>query len=343
VVLSLSPTSLSSPTMPPPIHVMVSRMTHLHVGLKGAVLRLFRFAPVAATTASFRSQTEPAIGSSATMGSSDDDDVESLNGAKQTNVGSKDQKNASDSMRVKYPVCWFEDEETGTALRWQLFAGVLYDLRRRPAGEEEETSSSSFTLPWKIRVHFSLYPSSQLLELDDSGEYGIMTTVERTFRNSLKQALFLQYASSKVAMNMNKLSHQKIWDAVVHSNYTLYQEVNTDLQAISGDVPERQPDEDRNNNNNNSKAAPPQQIPVRLLINHKPAIQRPCRDLTITLGDLLNEWIPESFLVDMKEPSEHLLSWSVQGIQPPLSASVLDLWKGLCHPDHFLYITLITR
>ena len=25
---------------------------------------------------------------------------------------------------LTYPICWFEDEESGTPLRWQLFAGV---------------------------------------------------------------------------------------------------------------------------------------------------------------------------------------------------------------------------
>lgn len=29
-----------------------------------------------------------------------------------------------------YPICWFEDEKTGTVLRWHIFIGVLYDLMR---------------------------------------------------------------------------------------------------------------------------------------------------------------------------------------------------------------------
>jgi len=45
IILSLAPSSLSSPTMPPPIHRMVSRMTFLHLGLSDAVIRFYKFAP----------------------------------------------------------------------------------------------------------------------------------------------------------------------------------------------------------------------------------------------------------------------------------------------------------
>lgn len=27
--------------------------------------------------------------------------------------------------KAPYPICWFEDEDTGKPLRWHLFAGVL--------------------------------------------------------------------------------------------------------------------------------------------------------------------------------------------------------------------------
>ena len=45
VHLTLAPTSLSSPTLPPPIHVLVPRNTYLHTGLQAAVQRLHPFAP----------------------------------------------------------------------------------------------------------------------------------------------------------------------------------------------------------------------------------------------------------------------------------------------------------
>ena len=45
--------------------------------------------------------------------------------------------------------------------------------------------------------------------------------------------------------------------------------------------------------------------------------------------------------VQPKNPQQ--ISWHVAGIVPPLNALVLDLWKTLSHPDHFLYIVLITN
>ena len=45
MILSLAPSSLSSPTIPPPIHVLLPRHTFLHLGLQEAVFRLQTFAP----------------------------------------------------------------------------------------------------------------------------------------------------------------------------------------------------------------------------------------------------------------------------------------------------------
>ena len=71
VIISLAPTSLSSPTIPPPIHVLLSRHTFLHIGLKHAVMRLHKFAP---PTISFsrRVVEEPDVGTGS-QGEEDDE------------------------------------------------------------------------------------------------------------------------------------------------------------------------------------------------------------------------------------------------------------------------------
>ena len=179
IVLSLAPSSLSSPTMPNPIHVMVPRQSHLHVGLKDAV--------------------KP-----------------SLTTEIPTHTNSTPNQIAQDAST--YPSCWFEDMETQTPLRWHLFAGVLWDLKPVPK-----------TLPWKLRLHFTQYPAAtHILPLETDP----LTAVMRAFKNSLKQALFLQYGSAKVAMNLSKQSHEQIWDSVLAVNYKLYQRVNHDLQTL---------------------------------------------------------------------------------------------------------------
>jgi len=262
--------------------------------------------------------------------SGDDMDGTGLSTAESTTESSNPAESLSKTTTPDYPVCWFEDEETHIALRWHLFVGVLYDLNLGSADKK---------VPWKIRLHFSGYPNSQILPLDDSSD-GVWTTVERTFKNSLKQALFLQYGSSKVAMGMTKQSHERIWDSIVTSNYQLYQQVNSDLQA-----------EPKTDNELRF-------LPVRLLVDAKPPIQRPCRvcidtmagtaekeNTFGTLGSLLQCWIPQFFVSDPDgsvKPESSSTVWAAQGIKIPLSSNLVDLWRCLCHPDHFLYIVIRT-
>jgi autophagy-related protein 5 len=212
IELSLAPTSLSSPNMPCSIHVLVSRQTFLHVGLQEAVLRLYKFAPVSFSSCIKRQ--EP----------SDDDDNENNN------------SNTHIQQEQQYPVCWFQDEDSHFALRWHLFVGVLWDLK----------DSSSKTLPWKIQLHFTNYPSSQILPFDK------LETVQQTYMNSLKQALFLQHNSNKVAMNLSKQTHGQLWDAIVTQNFQLYHQVHLPTATSL--------------------------LPVRILVDcNTPPIQRPCR------------------------------------------------------------------
>ena len=180
-------------------------------------MRLHKFAPVSFPSMTVRNEPDPGV----------------------TSSDEEQPRAASDKNGKEYPVCWFQDEETKFALRWHLFVGVLWDLK------------ASKSLPWKIQLHFTSYPSSQILPLE-TGD--VLTTVERNFMNSLKQALFMQRASSKVAMNMTKQSHERIWDSIVTCNFQLYQQVNDDLQQTN--------EADLN------------LLPIRLMIDSKPPIQR---------------------------------------------------------------------
>jgi Autophagy protein Apg5 len=343
IVLTLAPTSLSSPTLPPPIHVLVPRHTYLHTGLQSAVLRLHKFAP---TTLSFTSgmiRNEPDPGSYG-HGDDDNDTLPPDDKSDETPTGPVASSSSSSLKSTEYPVCWFEDQETQIALRWHLFAGVLYDLKR------------DLTLPWKIRLHFTNYPSSQILPLEDRL---VLTQIQNFFKNSLKQALCLTYGNSKAAMNLTKDSHGRLWDAVrstsinnynnCTSYYPLYNQVASDYFPPPLD---------------NSKSC---QIPIRLFVNARPPIQRPCSHSlqdTTTLGSLLTQWLPEfnllfttSSKINTTNDFNHsnteggnderqkvaVLRWRVGGIQPALDTTVLDLWKALCHPDRFLYITVLVQ
>ena len=245
VVLTLAPTSLGTTMMPHPIHLMLNRGTYLHVGLRSAIRRLHKFAPATMMLSSgpiIRSEPEP-------KGSDDADDTSSAN----NNDKDPSINGADGTDTTKLPVCWLEDEETQIPLRWHLFVGVLFDMFKTA---KEHSRTIATAMPWRIRLHFTNYPSSQLLPLEPDQ---VDKTIERSFNNSLKQALFLQYGNSKVAMNMSKQIHQRLWSSVEASNYKLYQQINIDLQASP------------------SSNGGIQLIPIRLFIDSKPPMQRPCR------------------------------------------------------------------
>ena len=396
IVISLAPTSISSPTPPRPIHKMISRVSYLHLALHEEILLLASYAPTHTLLASKLvglSVAEPP------------DSPGSSRGDNNNNKGdnsSEDNTNIEDSIKDTnqtnkkpdvYPECWFEDEESGTPLRWNLFVGVLYDLMKGKSIIKKCSSPSSSTswkdklnqhnfLPWRIRVHFTSYPTDDIiLPLNDgcniqtsnssmSSHEHITTILRSIYRNSLKQALFMQYNSSKVAMSMTKNSHEKIWDAVLQSNYTLYNEVNVDLQsgisspAISSTIDSMATSKDE---------GIPQLIPIRVMLNGKTAMQRPIRhekeskDIEqkrpieileelgtshappfTTLGDVLIKFLPSHFNIDSSSgwvsiASDTTLYYSIQGVQPSLKCTMVDIWRALSHPDHFLYLIIVVN
>ena len=331
VVLTLAPASLGTTLMPHPIHCLLNRGTFIHVGLAQAIQRLHKFAPA---TLSFASGTIKRQAEPEPQDTSYQDNDNNINNNGEGKTGTNDMTNGTtasgsnknkDEIDWKFPVCWIEDEGTQLPLRWQLFVGVLFDMMHPSSTTNNQPPNT--VLPWKLRLHFSQYPSSQILPLEDGQ---VWTTIERSFKNSLKQALFMEYNNSKVAMNMSKQIHHRLWDAIQSSNYVLYKNINIDLQASKTSV---------------------QLIPVRVFVDSKPPLQRPCPGNDTTLGALLLDWLPSLFQQTTPEGSEETtievaskaLRYFVAGITPPLSVPVLDLWENLCHPDHFLYIIILTR
>lgn len=314
VILSLAPTSLSSPTIPSPIHVLLPRNTFLHLGLQDAVLRLQKFAP---PTFSFTTRVVEEPETTATPAEEGESSPEDN---KSTEDSSDSNELPTEKPPVVYPLCWFEDEGTQLPLQWQFFAGVLWDSHRPVT-----TSSSSNVgdMPWKIRVHFTNYPSSQLLDLD-AGATGVLAMVERTFKNSLKQSLVLQHGQNKVALNMSKQTQQRIWDSIVSAKYATYKPIQEDIQADPSSLV---------------------LVPIRLMLApSKPVVQKRCENLAMTLGELLCAWAPKHFRTgdDGKiEPVVPGTIWRIGGVSPPLSTPVVDMWHSISHPDGFLYISLV--
>ncbi len=323
------------------------------------------------------------------------------------NVNSNEQRieqssSSATTPNPSFPECWFEDEESGQPLRWQLFAGVLYDLMKgRLIVNNASSPCNQFqNLPWRIRIHFTSYPMDTLLPLDitvpppqqqqhtlENNDESMSTTtnttanqqtqintlIGRLYRNSLKQALFLQYGSSKVAMSITKTNHETMWEAVVQTNYDTYHQVNSELQVGIMAPPMNNKlslTDDLTNMDDKHNKDLPQLVPVRILLDDKPAIQKPTvpqkknireylkqRPVEIlqedavmvvspytTLGDVLVSCLPDLFMVedDGGIDCNNNVHYSIQGVQPSLSTTIVDLWRSLCHPDHFLYVIVAT-
>ena len=435
IQLSIAPTSLSSTNKPRPIHRMVSRMTYLHLGLFDEIMHLHEYAPTSSYGGSSSKQMmvvreEPPDSPKQEEQNSNEHENNNRDANNQQEVGADEQQNTAQNKNIHsnnteqrnatlFPQCWFEDEESGVPLRWQLFVGVLYDLMKgrqvviNHPGSPSSACNQFRNLPWKIRIHFTSYPTDQLLPLDivpqqqqqnasqnsneslasasaatnsndkATQEAQINTLIGRIFRNSLKQALFLQYGSSKVAMSITKNSHEKIWDAIVQSSYDAYNQVNTDIQIGLKSPPINNKlsltDDLTDENATTAKSLLPQLVPVRILLNDKPAIQRPIvaqkKDISeylkqkpteilkddadiyvspyTTLGDVLETCLPSLFkqvdssaVADSRNITVSDASsthYSIQGVQPSLSCVVVDLWRSLSHPDHFLYVIVVTQ
>ena len=313
VVLTLAANSNSSPTLPPPIHVLVPRHAFLHVALQDAIRRLHRFAPPTFFGPVGLKRQEPEAGS---MYKDEDDENDDGDGVEHNNNrhdASKEPKilamtKQQQEEATPFPVCWFEDEDSQTALRWHLFAGVLFDLKPRN------------DLPWKIRLHFTAYPSSQILPLENN-EDDVLHQVRAVFKNSLKQAMCLHYGNSKPALNLSKESHGKIWDSLQNANYNLYKQAHTNLPKQSST-----------------------RVPVRVLVDAGPPIQKPCLGADhLTLGTVLHTAAPDQFDSDATA-KETVLEWRIAGLSnPPLDTPIQHYWVNLAHPDHFLYIIVLTK
>jgi hypothetical protein len=410
-------------------------MSYLHLALVEEVFELFEYAPASGMASALS-------GNAVTIREElpDDNDSPTSNGltsdqdtrdggigtltkndtGKETNHSVlKETKSEITGKQSYYPTCWFEDEATGEPLRWHLFVGVLYDSMKGRAILHQSSkirfSSESippYLLPWKLRVHFTAYPTTLLpfdvgtqnkilpkrIESDANSSENenrkntckdvnnnsqISSLIGGIFRNSLKQALFMQYSSSKVAMSIAKKSHEKMWNSILSTNFTSYHEVNINLQVgITTSSVSEPCNATISSVSKDPNSGVPELIPVRVMLNRNPPMQKPCRafcekddndeqvnyvgrstddektlDTLVkhlssfnsrqftTLGDVLVSWLPQYFEKNsaneiVPRPS---VFYCIQGIQPRMSCPILDLWKSLCHPDHFLYVVVVTK
>ncbi|KAI5067092.1 hypothetical protein GOP47_0017620 [Adiantum capillus-veneris] len=112
---------------------------------------------------------------------------------------------------------WFEYE--GLPLKWHVPIGVLFDLL---CFEPKR--------PWNLMVHFRSFPSELLpYEGEDAMKW--------SFINSLKEASYVRYGSTKHVMNLSQTDQTDLWRSVVQADLESYSRVCLRLAPPSGPNP----------------------------------------------------------------------------------------------------------
>lgn len=128
----------------------------------------------------------------------------------------------------------------GVPLKWHYPLGLLYDLYSgvEPAYPPDASSPTHKTissqdepsqLPWRLTVHFSDYPTEQLVRLDDEDKH-----LHDLFIHSVKEADYLRTGTGKTVMFLSKENSTQLWDAVKTHDFALFNPINQKLLNPQG-------------------------------------------------------------------------------------------------------------
>lgn len=99
-------------------------------------------------------------------------------------------------------------------MKWHYPIGLLFDLyagvdpaSKTSGGDQSPETESPF--PWRLTVHFSDWPSEELVRLDPDG-----MVLNDAFINSVKEADFLRNGTAKGIMSLSKEDSAGLWKAV---------------------------------------------------------------------------------------------------------------------------------
>jgi len=221
-------------------------------------------------------------------------------------------------------------------------------------------------------------PSSSLSWTSDSNKSQPPTTpvcaitkaVNQIFTNSFKQALFLQYHSNRMALSgMTKQMHQQLWSSVIRNKYELYRPIQEQVMytqsmttvesnstlfripvgifindhplKVRPSLPFLPPRSISKNEENDAKNIETQTIVTlgHYLFTNLPSDSFHLLNENEEQVDASKHYIYNPTILETNLIGIPLFTWTIQGIQNiPLTIPLVELWRALCHPDHFLYI-----
>ncbi|RMZ74031.1 autophagy 5 [Pyrenophora seminiperda CCB06] len=237
----------------------------------------------------------------------------------------------------------------GVPLKWHYPLGLLYDLYSGAeaayppdtgtdadaAAQSQRLDSNekeSQRLPWRLTLHFSDYPSDQLVQLDNEDKH-----LQDMFIHSVKEADYLRTGTGKTVMFLSKEDSTQLWDGVRNHDFTLYNPINQKLLNPQGvnlrHLPVRLYLPHAASEGVQEESAPGSLRIVQRLVTPKLSSRQPQ-----TMGTALNQILPTLF------PSRRspLLAQAVlHGAVLPLTASVEELVRATAYLDGWLHIAVV--
>lgn len=212
---------------------------------------------------------------------------------------------------------WLEHEEV--PLKWNIPAGVLYDLLYYPVAENRSE--------WGLSLRYDSptlpYPATDIIPfsmLEDSIDYSSM--LSQVVVNQLKQSTFVMNGNAKAMMSLSEDNSRFLWKAIALHDYSGFHSIVKKLHP---------------------RGQQPQRIPVKLYVAGTPAlIQAPIAPLAdgkiTTLSDLLQKWVPLLFNKTTLLKAVPV----IHGVDALVLADelLLRIWYAFRHLDNFLYVVV---
>ncbi|KAF2842879.1 autophagy protein-like protein 5 [Patellaria atrata CBS 101060] len=243
---------------------------------------------------------------------------------------------------------WLSYEDV--PLKWHYPLGLLYDLysgaepnhAQRSSNitdptpellteEAEDTECRPGQLPWRLTLHFTDWPSDQLIPLDAERKFQ-----QDTFMHSVKEAGFLRYGSAKVVTSLSKDDSTQLWNSVETHNLYMFNTINQKLINPPGFgmkhvpmkiyLPSTAPTTVSDNN-----------IAGSLRIVQAPVSPNLSSRQTQTVGTALHSLIPSLF---PSRRSPLLAQAILHGAVLPLGTPLEELSKVAAYADGFLHFTV---
>jgi autophagy-related protein 5 len=112
-----------------------------------------------------------------------------------------------------------------------LYSGAepFYPSDSTPPSPSPTSAQDKKTLPWRLTLHATSYPTTHLIPLDNSNRH-----IHDLFVHSVKEADYLRTGTGKTVMFLSQADSTQLWDAVVNHDFSSFHPINQKLLNPQG-------------------------------------------------------------------------------------------------------------